>query len=41
VSACGINGVVLRHAEDAFEDIEKHTAAPDASAPGLTRCPKA
>jgi len=38
VSACRIAGVFLHLTEHAFEDIAKHTAAPDASAAGLTRC---
>jgi len=40
VSACWMNGVVLRQAECAFEEVDKHTAAPDALAAGLTRCLK-
>jgi hypothetical protein len=39
-SASGLNGFALRRAENKFEEVLKHTAAPDAPAPGLTRCPK-
>ncbi len=39
-SASGLNGFSLRRAENKLEEVLKHTAAPDAPAPGLTRCPK-
>jgi hypothetical protein len=38
--SCGMNGFELRHAEHALEEVLKHTASPDAQAPGLTRHPK-
>jgi hypothetical protein len=37
--ACMLNGSALRGAEYEFEKIVKHTAAPDAPASGLARCP--
>ncbi len=37
---CGRNGFRPRHAEHAFEEVLRHTASPDAQAPGLTRCTK-
>ncbi len=40
LSACRVNGFALRHSEHELEEVLKHTAAPDAPAPGLTRCPK-
>jgi hypothetical protein len=39
-SASGLNRFSLRRAENKFEEVLKHTAAPDAPAPGPTRCPE-
>jgi hypothetical protein len=36
----GVHGFSLRRAGHEFQEELKHTAAPDAPAPGLTRCPK-
>src|SRR5215213_6214166 len=36
----GLNGFSLRRAGHEFQEELKHTAAPDAPAPGLTRGPK-
>ncbi len=41
LSSPGLNGFTLRRAEHKVEEALKHTAAPDASASGLTRCTKA
>ncbi len=39
-SDSGLNGFALRRAENKSEEVLKHTATPDAPAPGLTRYPK-